>query len=173
MIAAVGVAVLVYRGTSKGSDIPAPATSAAPAASASARGEPLDIEIIVIASPPDARLSLDDTPLGDNPFRARVSRDQKLHRVRAVADGYTPREEAITFDRDQTIRLKLQPDAGASAPPAPRAPVTAVVAAPTARPTTGPAPAPARSSAPQAGDDLQKTTPPPAKTIDRKDPYAP
>jgi serine/threonine-protein kinase len=188
------VALLVVAAAAGAASLPrrvssaAPSQSAAVAPSAGPQGTATaaaatDVELVVIASPPEAKLFLDDAALSDNPFRARVPRDQRLHRVRCVAAGYTTAEEAVTFERDLTVRVTLHAELVDAGPPGakgklakPNAGADEYPAAPQpAQPAQPAAPATAAATAPhpKEGDDLRKSLPPVTKAIDRKDPYAP
>jgi len=142
----------------------AAASSSAPAVTASAATpEESQVEVVISATPSQARLFLDDAPLDSNPFRARVPKGG-THRIRAEAPGFVPASEMRGFDADLVVTFGLEravPDAGKKAP----APVFARPAgrAPAAAPQP-PHPVPAPGPAPNPS--------PPTHTIDPSDPYA-
>jgi hypothetical protein len=73
------------------------------------------VEIVVIASPTDARILLDGDLMKGNPYRAQHPRSADLHRIVVEADGYLTRERVLAFDRAREIPIFLEP-AGESPP---------------------------------------------------------
>jgi serine/threonine-protein kinase len=67
------------------------------------------IELHIIATPPDAKIYLDDIDVGKNPFFARFHRDGTGHRVRVMADGYEPEARFVVFVRDESLTINLRP----------------------------------------------------------------
>ena len=95
----------------------------------------------IAATPPGAKLFVDDTELGSNPATVRLPRDEAAHRVSARATGYETKSQLVTFDSDAiSADMVLEPLAKSSAPPA-RA----------LAPTTGSPRPGARQATPNAG----------------------
>lgn len=60
-------------------------------------------DVSVTTNAPDAKLFLDDAPLGQAPYHNVFPRDGLAHRVRAEAPApYAPRTEIVVFDKPQT-----------------------------------------------------------------------
>lgn len=87
-----------------------PAGSAAGASSATPGGPQTTLS--VSASPPDAKLFIDDLPLDGNPYKGAFARDGHAHRLRAEAKGFIDRTDVVVFDRDDvatTLSLRQRP----------------------------------------------------------------
>ncbi|HWL86424.1 MAG TPA: serine/threonine-protein kinase, partial [Polyangiaceae bacterium] len=123
--------------------------SAAAAPSASASGIKAEGEVVTVlrAEPSDARLFLDDTPLGSNPSIQRGPKDTSSHVLRAEAKGYAPKSTTVVMLMDSEIVLRLDKEASPSYgrsythARAPKEPAAAAAA------TTPPSPPSASSSA--------------------------
>jgi serine/threonine-protein kinase len=76
--------------------------------------ETQQVTITLAASPPGAKLYLDDRPLPSNPFSSRVLVDSDTHVVRGEASGYTTKKEALAFDKDVAVTLRLEREKVAS-----------------------------------------------------------
>jgi serine/threonine-protein kinase len=74
---------------------------------------PADVEIYIVAIPPEATISVDGTAMSANPYTGRRRPDGRDHRVRIEAPGYEPVEQTVRYDRDVVLRVKLE-----STPPA-------------------------------------------------------
>ncbi len=123
----------------------APENSAPPA--------PREIALQVSASPPEARIFLDDKPLEKNPFSGKVALDAGNHTLRAEAEGYAVRTRTVTLDKDLAVELALEP----------------------ARKDAADKPAsagPRRGAPPPPTDDPMKPGPKPKRTLDNTNPYA-
>lgn len=70
---------------------------------------------IIVASPPSARIYLDDVPLS-NPYVADRVADALAHRLRVEAPGYETKMRTLTFAAD--IQLDIDLGGGPAAPPA-------------------------------------------------------
>jgi serine/threonine-protein kinase len=82
------------------------------------------IELTVRATPPDAKLYLDDVPLSGNPSIGQFHRDGAKHAVRVDAPHYVSQTVSVSFDdRTRVVDVHLAP-----APPPP--PKTAPVGTP-------------------------------------------
>ncbi len=113
---AVGAAVTVLA-LRKGDDR-GPATAATAAtvsATAAATAHPDDtakavetIEVHLSARPEQAKMFLDDTALGTNPFVGRFRRDDKPHTLRVEAEGHASAVRPLSFASDQTVELALE-----------------------------------------------------------------
>jgi serine/threonine-protein kinase len=66
-------------------------------------------ELSITVNAPEAKVFLDDAPLGQAPYHNVFPRDGLAHRVRAEAPTpYAPRTEIVTFDKAQTqVDLQL------------------------------------------------------------------
>ena len=93
------------------------------------------IEVRLKASPEGARMYLDDSALGANPFVGRFRRDDKPHTLRVEAEGHTSVTRPLSFASDQTADIAL---ARAEAPKD----------RPTAAPNSAPPPEPTRPGLP-------------------------
>jgi serine/threonine-protein kinase len=80
---------------------PGAAATAAPATTAEV------VAVSLSATPPEAKLFLDDTALPTNPFAAKLARDSLLHRVRAEAPGHVAKSTGIVLDRDVAVVVTL------------------------------------------------------------------
>ncbi|MEO5726594.1 MAG: serine/threonine-protein kinase [Byssovorax sp.] len=110
------------------------------------------IEISIAASPPEARIFLDDRPLERNPFKGTLPVDAGPHQLRIEARGHATQSKSITLDRNLVLELALQKDVGAEKLP-------------------GRLPAPA--SAPAADNDaMTRPGVKPRRTLDTSNPYA-
>jgi len=68
------------------------------------------VEISIAASPPEARLFLDDRPLDQNPFNGSLTSEPGPHQLRASARGYATQSKTIALDRNVVLELALQKD---------------------------------------------------------------
>jgi serine/threonine-protein kinase len=161
-VAAVGVGGLlaivlfvVTRGPGVAAPLPVSAqqtttTSTVVAAPAPAASE---VEINVSASPPDARIFLDDRPLDHNPYKGMIKVEPGAHQLRVEARGYATQSRSIALDRSVVLELALQKDAGA--------------------PTAAPPPVAVRGAAPPPPvDDGMRPAVKPRRTLDSSNPYA-
>jgi hypothetical protein len=75
---------------------------------------PAKITVTIEIDPKKAVLSVDGRRVDGNPARLVVLQDDKLHTIRAKADGYEPVERDVKFDKERTVKLSLieiiQPD---------------------------------------------------------------
>lgn len=90
-----------------------PAMNESPAANAGQRAPAMagsvetgEIELRLSAQPAHATLSVDGR-LMDNPHVGKVQRDRLEHRIIAWAEGYIPKLEIVSFDRDQNLGMVL------------------------------------------------------------------
>jgi hypothetical protein len=81
------------------------ALGATPVPTAAPRGKM--ITVTLRATPLEARFSVDDGPLQDNPFIGQFEGDGKDHVIRAVAPGYPPTQETVAFTNDVSMRFTL------------------------------------------------------------------
>jgi serine/threonine protein kinase len=100
VVAGIALAVLVgalgYSGTSS-------------RAGASDVAAPSDITLTLRATPLEAHFRVDDGAPLDNPFIARMPRDERLHRIRVEATGFVGETEETRFDQDVSFRFSLAP----------------------------------------------------------------
>jgi serine/threonine protein kinase len=87
----------------------------APASAPSPPEEHGSVRVSIRATPPRARLFLDDTPLAGNPFNGEVASDSGHHSVHAEAPGYQPHTRAVTLATPLDLKVDLQPAAAVSA----------------------------------------------------------
>ena len=108
------------------------------------------IEVRLTARPEGAKMYLDDTALGTNPFVGRFKRDDGPHTLRIEAEGHTSVLRSISFASDQTLEVALEKAA--------------------AEPTSKPQPGPASGPAPSPGDAIPRPNRP-KKQLDGDDPW--
>ncbi len=142
---------------------------------------PAEINLRLMATPLTARVSIDDGPARSVPVDARVTKDDREHRLRIEADGYSPRLEVVHFTNDISMSVDLHPlpqqGAGAGSakkqPPPPVAVVTVVktVQAPPTKPTEA-TPPPTVTHAPTAPPDSTKPGGTIKREVDKGDPWA-
>ena len=80
-----------------------------PAVSLSAPPPPEEIALHLSATNPHARVRIDDGDAHPMPHETRVPRDQRQHRIVVEADGFLPRVETVSFERDLSVRAGLEP----------------------------------------------------------------
>jgi len=131
-VAAIAAATLAFRRShpvvAPESLIAAIVTSSPVAAPASpALAAPKRVALRVRASPPDARIFLDGSPLDGNPFAGVLPADAAAHELRIEAPHYLTRRQPISLEQDSTLEVALLADAdaaaGPAAPPAVRGPL--------------------------------------------------
>lgn len=148
-LAVVGVGLLLIASprtpSAKSNASPRPAAPAEPA-------KPSDIRIRVRAVPEAALLSLDGTPLRNNPFDAAQARDGTTHELVVSAPGYDPRTLELRFDHDIDLEVRLA-EAAPTEPPA----VSVTKPAPSAKPVA--AVARSRTVSAKRSDDLYQDFP--------------
>jgi serine/threonine-protein kinase len=145
--AAALVAVLATKGTSP---------REAAAASASAPVDGAQIKLSITFGPVGAVAKLDGVPLAESPFVAQVRRDGSMHRIDVEGPGLAPQTRMVSYEKDVTVAVSLQP---AEAAPAPALSASSVAA------QADPGPGGKRP-----GSDRKKPVTP-ARGIDEKDPY--
>lgn len=72
------------------------------------RQDPLTLNLFFQAKPRSARLFLDGDRLGSNPFEAEPLLDNSVHRLSAAAPGFVPEEQAVVFDGDVRVLMRLR-----------------------------------------------------------------
>lgn len=85
---------------------PAGQTSAAPAA-APAPVEPQLVDITVRVTPQTAQITIDGVAVRGNPYRVRIEKDVRTHRIVAQAEGFEPKVEDVSFAGDVAIDINL------------------------------------------------------------------
>jgi serine/threonine-protein kinase len=83
--------------------VPAPG----PPAETTAAPHAETVRIALRAVPADARFSIDDGPLLENPYVGERPRDEREHAVRIEAPGHEPKIMAVSFDRDVMLDVTL------------------------------------------------------------------
>jgi hypothetical protein len=145
VVLALAVAWALARDPSGPPSVTSASASAMPVSSA-----PSSVIVRVRASPPEARVFVDDV-LVANPFASAMPLDRSAHRVRAEAPDYGPAVDAFVLDgAPVTIEMVLVRTGGGDVPPAT-----------SGKPATG-KPAPATSGKPTKG----------GLTLDKDDPWA-
>ena len=59
------------------------------------------------ATPNETQFTIDDGPVLENPYSAKVPKDGKDHKVKALARGYETKSQVARFDGDVSIRFAL------------------------------------------------------------------
>ncbi len=123
----------------------------------------------VSASPPSARIYVDDIPV-TNPYAADHASDPVAHRLRIEAEGYETKTRIVTFADDVDLKLALAPLPRSPAKRAPKPTRPADVASPSPRPAAAvsvrvESPPPRAASAAPAATRT-------ARPIETGDPYA-
>jgi serine/threonine-protein kinase len=163
---------------------PLPAPAAQPAPSLPAPAMPEMIMFSVSVAPSYAQVLIDGEPMPSNPFFGRFPKSPSVHRVRAVASGFQPKERLVSFSENVMIDLNLvarpsahetPPSRREPAPPPRRIEAVAVhaVAPPPTQPApvAAPPPPPARSSAPADIVPRTGSEPQRRRSIDSSNPY--
>jgi serine/threonine-protein kinase len=65
------------------------------------------VEVRFSASPPEARMFLDDAPLEGSAFKGNLPRDGAIHRLRVEAAGFVDRAESFVLDQDRSFEVVL------------------------------------------------------------------
>lgn len=81
------------------------APSVAPASSATTT--PTEVEMYIVATPPDAEIAVDGVAVQDNPHTARFARAGSSHVVRVQANGHRTKEVEVVAGRDHVVRVRL------------------------------------------------------------------
>lgn len=144
-------------------------------ASAPATSEPTSakVDVVVTAQPAQATITVDGADAGSNPFRAQFDKGPAAHRIRVAADGFTPVERMVVFDRDQQLEINL---VAIEAVPTATASTSAEVPEPdppsgrpvVVRPVVPP---PAQPAEPPSQPSPKKPAPPTSRPIDESNPY--
>jgi serine/threonine protein kinase len=66
------------------------------------------VRINISATPADARISIDGTPVDTNPFAGEFSKGDAVHLVEVAADGFLPEKRLVKFEADQNLAYELQ-----------------------------------------------------------------
>jgi serine/threonine protein kinase len=77
--------------------------------------DPTLVWLSVKATPPTATVFLDNRQLAANPFRAEVTKDSRVHLLRATAPGFKTAERVVSFASDVDLEITLH-DITTSAP---------------------------------------------------------
>jgi serine/threonine-protein kinase len=65
------------------------------------------ITVTLRATPLETRFSIDGAAALENPFIGEFPRDRKEHKIRAIAPGFSAKEEVVLFDEDVSMRFTL------------------------------------------------------------------
>lgn len=150
----------------RGTPLAAPNVAAPPGPSAAPEGGTAAAQqytrLTVMATPPNARLLIDEVPLSANPGSANFVRDGLPHRVRAEASGFVSDTRVVVYEgEEQIVSFQLQRDRKAAVS------VWRPVAKPHAPPAAPPHPPADTPKPPPTG----KPNGPPV--IDRDSPWPP
>jgi hypothetical protein len=63
-------------------------------------------ELVVVVSPPGAKITIDGLPVEGNPYTGRFRRD-RIHEVGATAVGYEPKTQGVVLAKDLVVTLNL------------------------------------------------------------------
>jgi eukaryotic-like serine/threonine-protein kinase len=85
-----------------------PSRGAVPIASAAAP-LPSTISLSVHASPPEAKVKIDEQEYGDPNLSLTLPRDDRPHQMVVSADGFVPDTRSVTFDKSLTVDVALRP----------------------------------------------------------------
>jgi serine/threonine-protein kinase len=111
--AMVGVAALAMIGGWQLTRAPA-AGGEALSTSSTPTSAPTTVTLKFAATPPEARLFLDNKPLDGNPWKGAVPIDSGMHRLRIEAPGFITRNEELPLDKDRSMDLTLAIDPAAA-----------------------------------------------------------
>ncbi len=75
------------------------------------------MELRISASPPEARLFLDDVPLEGNPWKGDLPSGSVARRIRIEAPGFVGQVEPVTLDGDRSFSIVLVAEPLVIAPP--------------------------------------------------------
>jgi serine/threonine-protein kinase len=115
------------------------------------------ITLSVGVSPSNSQIYIDGELMPSNPFIGRFSKTGEIHRVRALAPGYRPKERVVTFADNVMIDLSLVAN---PAPPAPTPPPSSARRVATRPPQRRPEPIrTATASAPPSVSPAPAVTP--------------
>ena len=70
--------------------------------------EPKTVRVTLRATPSDARFSIDDGPLLDNPHQTELPADTLQHRIRIEAPGHVERLRIVPFAEDVELEVALE-----------------------------------------------------------------
>ncbi len=177
-VALVGVLVAWLWPTERAVVVPAPQPRAAQQVEAPKASPPVEVQLRIVVTPAEARISLDGKAVGQSPFLGSFARDGQWHEVGITAKGYQSMTKGVLFSQDALLDLSLMPEKAEPERPAPKQlkVPTVVVKAPPA-PVAAEAPAKAGRPAearkkPEMGDHLNAAPRPTSKhQIDRDDPW--
>jgi serine/threonine protein kinase len=158
---------------------PAPRPAAAPAPLQQAPAPVSDtIVFSVSVAPSTAQVLIDGDPMPSNPFLGRFPKSATTHRIRAVAQGFMPKERLVNFTDNVMIDLNLTPRPPGREPVVrrresfpPRRVEFSAPQQPAAAPAPAPSPPPARSSAPADIAPRGEWEAPRRRGIDSNNPY--
>jgi serine/threonine-protein kinase len=120
---------------------------------------PERVTVRVSASPPNARVFVDDLEMPSNPFVGEFPRDSAVHELRVTATGHVEVRRAVQFEREVAIDIAL-----AQVPQVIRVPVRAPPPAPApVQPRVEPPPTVSAPPAPQPATDDAYFGPAPTK----------
>ena len=118
-VVALGAGAVAMRLRSRDSST-AVGTIATAAASGTVGADPVAPKGVAIqfdATPPEAKIYLDDALLPGNPYSATFAPDSTAHRVRAEAPGFKTSTRIMTFATDEHVQLALDKDGDAAPTP--------------------------------------------------------
>ncbi len=101
------LAIIIYA-VARGPNGP-PRNASGPLAPDAGSMEAQTIDLQIDATPPDARIYVDNQPLPSNPCTKRFPRDGAQHKVRIEAANHVSVVTEVTFDSDQKLSFALKP----------------------------------------------------------------
>jgi serine/threonine protein kinase len=107
-------------------DLPPEISVGAAAAAPAARSKPVTpalSELVVVVTPPSAKIVVDGVPVEGNPYTGHYRKDQ-IHEISAAAPGYEPKSQGVVLAKDLVVTLALDRKKAVWSSPAPRAVTT-------------------------------------------------
>ncbi|MBL9108085.1 MAG: serine/threonine protein kinase [Myxococcales bacterium] len=103
-LAVIGAAAFAATREAPKAAAPPELPSSAPSITAS---PPAEVTVTIRATPNETQFTIDDGPVLENPYSAKVPKDGKDHKVKALARGYETKSQVARFDGDVSIRFAL------------------------------------------------------------------
>lgn len=131
------------------------------------------VEVLLSATPAQARWHIDDGPELPNPHRLSVARDATPHEVRAVADGFEPFTRELHFDRSTELHAELSRTVAVPSKPSPKPvkPRPGPGKAASSAPRFTPPERTVSNPGPALGEPLPAPKKKPVRELDQDNPY--
>jgi serine/threonine-protein kinase len=107
-VASVALAAFAYVMAFKPVAPAAPEAANVTAATRPGTAEPDHVRVSLRASPPSARILLDDRAL-ENPYVGTMQKDSAVHKLLVQAPGFADTTRELTLDEDQSVEVALVP----------------------------------------------------------------